>query len=148
MSRQKISEIVRAQVSQRANGLCEYCHASEQWQYVRFTIEHVVPISQGGADRLDNLAFACFHCNRQKSNRMMAVEPEALMEVPLFSPRRQIWQEHFIWGSDLVTLVGLTATGRATIAALKMNRERILSIRAADVAVDRHPPDGDLSRSD
>ncbi|HHP7243845.1 MAG TPA: HNH endonuclease, partial [Elainellaceae cyanobacterium] len=42
MSRSKISETVQRGVRQRANYLCEYCHASEKWQYIRFTIDHII----------------------------------------------------------------------------------------------------------
>ena len=59
-----ISEVTQNQVRQRANFLCEYCHASEQWQCVPFTVDHVIPISKGGVRSLENLALACFHCNR------------------------------------------------------------------------------------
>jgi 5-methylcytosine-specific restriction endonuclease McrA len=51
LPRSKIPEIIQAQIRQRANYLCEYCHASEQWQYVRFTVDHVIPLAQGGVDR-------------------------------------------------------------------------------------------------
>jgi 5-methylcytosine-specific restriction endonuclease McrA len=62
----KISEEIRAKVRQRAKFLCEYCHANEHWQYVRFTIDHVAPNED---DSIENLALACFHCNRLKSNK-------------------------------------------------------------------------------
>lgn len=55
-----LSEAIRNQVRQRANYLCEYCHASEQWQYVSFTVDHIIPIAQGDSNSLDNLALACF----------------------------------------------------------------------------------------
>jgi 5-methylcytosine-specific restriction endonuclease McrA len=83
MSRRKISAVMQLQVRQRANFLCEFCHASEQWQYVRFTVDHVIPLSLGGSDNLDNLALACFHCNRQKTNRSTVLEPDSGLEVPL-----------------------------------------------------------------
>jgi len=35
--RHKIPSAVQKEVRQRANFLCEYCHASELWQYVAFT---------------------------------------------------------------------------------------------------------------
>jgi hypothetical protein len=44
---------------------------------------------------------------------------------------------------DGARIVGLTPIGNATIVALELNRERALAIRAADLAVDRHPPAGD-----
>jgi len=34
------------QIRKRANDLCEYCHTSEKWQYVKFTIDHVIPLIQ------------------------------------------------------------------------------------------------------
>ena len=40
-------------------------------------------------------------------------------------------------------VIGLTPAGRATVAALDMNRARVASIRAADREVGRHPPAGD-----
>ena len=51
-ARRQIPEDVQNQVRQRANYLCEYCHASEQFQYVAFTIEHVIPLNKNGADKL------------------------------------------------------------------------------------------------
>jgi hypothetical protein len=65
------------------------------------------------------------------------------VQVPLFNPRRDEWGEHFAWSVDSLSIVGLTPTGRATIEALTMNRERILDIRAADHLIGRHPPSDD-----
>jgi hypothetical protein len=36
MSRSKISETIQEQIRLRANYLCEFCHADERWQYVKF----------------------------------------------------------------------------------------------------------------
>lgn len=143
MSRSKISEPIQAQVRQRANYLCEYCHASEQWQYVRFTVDHVIPLAQGGVDSLENLALACFHCNRRKSDNLIGIDPQSEIKVPLFNPRRDLWYDHFIWSVDGLLIVGLTATGRATVEVLALNRERVIHIRAADKEIGRHPPKGD-----
>ncbi|HEY9600982.1 MAG TPA: HNH endonuclease [Allocoleopsis sp.] len=142
-ARRKIPEDIQNQVRQRANYLCEYCHASEQWQYLAFTIDHVIPLTIGGADTLDNLALACFHCNRKKSGKTTAIDPQSNTEVPLFSPRQHSWSEHFIWSADGLSIIGLTSIGRATVTALALNRERVINIRAADKTVGRHPPAGD-----
>lgn len=141
--RRKISPEIQRLVRQRANRLCEYCHTSEQWQYVRFTVDHVIPLAQGSSDDLDNLALACFHCNRKKADKLTALDPDSGEEVPLFNPRRDVWSEHFIWSSDRLFIVGLTPTGRASVDALELNRERVINIRAADRTVGRHPPSGD-----
>jgi 5-methylcytosine-specific restriction endonuclease McrA len=140
MARSKLPPEIQQQVRQRANCICEYCHASEQWQYVQFTIDHIVPLKRGGQETLDNLALACFHCNRYKSSLNSALDPQTDERVSLFNPRTQNWQEHFIWSADCLKIVGLTALGRATVEALRLNRERILAIRAADKTVGRHPP--------
>jgi hypothetical protein len=143
MGRQKISEMVQLQVRQRANFLCEFCHACEKWQYVRFTVDHTMPLSLGGSDRLENLALACFHCNRQKTNRSRVRVPDSGMEVALFNPRRDDWHEHFIWSADRLRIVGLSDIGRATVMGLGLNRERVIAIRQADLDIGRHPPDAD-----
>jgi hypothetical protein len=134
-------------IRQRANGLCEYCHTSEQWQYVRFTIDRVIPAVKGGTDNLDNLALACFHCNRRKSDRITAFDPESGEEVPLFNPRKNAWKDHFIWSDDGIQIIGVTAFGRATISTLDLNRNRVLNIRRADKMIGRHPPEGDPIKS-
>ena len=82
MSPRKIPEEIQDKVRKRANYLCEYCHASEKWQYVRFTIDHVIPLTLGGSDTLDNLALACFHCNRRKSDKLNVLDPQTGEEVP------------------------------------------------------------------
>lgn len=143
MAARKIPETIRHQVRQRAGEQCEYCHASEQWQYVRFTVDHIIPLAQEGQDTLDNLALACFHCNRRKATKTTAIDPQSGAEVPLFNPRQSVWRKHFIWSRDRLSIVGLTPTGRATVVALDLNRVRILNVRAADLAVGRHPPPDD-----
>jgi len=110
---------------------------------VCFTIDHVVPLAQEGRDDPDNLALACFHCNRKKSDRLTASDPETSRKVDLFNPRCDNWGEHFAWSADGLQIVGVTATGRATVEALALNRERVINIRAADRMVGRHPPSGD-----
>ena len=146
-ARRQIPEEIQNQIRQRANFLCEYCHASEKWQYVAFTIEHIIPRVKNGADTLDNLALACFHCNRKKSDRTTATDPISGSEVPHFNPRQDSWKDHFSWSADGLFIIGLTPVGRATVAALALNRERVINIRAADIAVGRHPPSDDLFQS-
>jgi len=142
-----ISEATQNQVRQRAKFLCEYCHVSEQWQYISFTVDHVIPLAKGGTNSIDNLALACFHCNRQKSDKLTTFDEQSLSEVPLFAPRTDSWQEHFIWSSDTLLIIGSTLIGRATVAALGFNRARIISIRAADREIGRHPPPDDPIQS-
>lgn len=142
-ARRQIPEEIQNKVRQRAKFLCEDCHASEQWQYVAFTIEHIIPLTKNGTDTLDNLALACFHCNRKKSDRTTAIDPQSGAELPLFNPRQDSWSNHFIWSADGLFIIGLTPIGQITVTSLALNRERVIYIRAADKAVGRHPPLGD-----
>ena len=148
MARPKVSDVLKAEVRARAGSLCEYCHTDETWQYVPFTIDHVVPLSLGGPTAEENLALACFHCNRRKGNATRADDPATVQDVPLFNPRADIWLEHFVWSVDGLEIIALTATGRATLYALDLNRERVKRIREADIAVGRHPPLGDPVQAD
>jgi hypothetical protein len=136
------AEVERA-VRARAAGLCEYCHADERWQYVRFTLDHVRARAAGGSDDPENLALSCFHCNRHKSDRAASIDPESGAEVALFDPRTARWADHFRWSSDRLRVEGVTPVGRATVVALRMNRERVPAVRHADLSVGRHPPPGD-----
>jgi hypothetical protein len=110
-------------------------------------MDHVVPMAEGGAEDLENLALACFHCNRRKSNKQTAIDPQSGLHVTLFNPRTQKWSEHFSWSTDGLLIMAQTAAGRATVSLLELNRDRIIKIRLADVAVDRHPPKNDLISS-
>jgi hypothetical protein len=138
--RKKISFEDQQKIRKRASNLCEYCHTSEEWQYVMFTIDHIIPVSKGGTNNLDNLCLACFHCNRKKSNKLYTFDPLTDKKVKLFNPRKDIWNDHFIWSCDRFYLIGVTPIGRGTISELKLNRERIIHIRGVDVGVKRHPP--------
>jgi HNH endonuclease len=140
MSRNKISESIQQHVRSRADYLCEFCHANERWQYVKFTVDHVLPVSLGGGDNLDNLTLACFHCNRRKANHLTGIDPESQAEVLLFNPRQDAWKEHFIWSINGIFIEGKSSIGRATVAELLLNRDRVIPIRAADKEIGRHPP--------
>ena len=142
-SRRKLSDLIQLQVRQRSKFLCEYCHACENWQYVKFTVDHIMPRSLGGSDDLENLALACFHCNRRKTNQKTAIDPESKETVSLFDPRKQLWNEHFSWSSDKLYIFGKTAIGRATVKLLDLNRDLVIAIRQADLEIGRHPPDCD-----
>jgi hypothetical protein len=143
----KIPARVRERVRRRAAFLCEYCHTDERWQLVPFTVDHVLPASEGGDDSADNLALACFHCNRHKSDKQSAFDPVTRKEVPLFNPRRMLWAEHFIWSADGLRVLPQSETGRVTIELLRLNRERVLRLRRDDIAVKRHPPGADPQSS-
>ena len=129
---------LRRLVIRRAANACEYCGLSQKGQEATFHIDHVIPRVAGGETRAENLALACVSCSLRKAARQTAVDPYSGADVPLYNPRGDDWHAHFQW--EGVSLIGLTATGRATIAALHMNRPLILAIRQEEAALGRHPP--------
>ncbi|MBI1928521.1 HNH endonuclease [Candidatus Poribacteria bacterium] len=132
-----ISVELRRLAIQRAAERCEYCGLSQEGQEATFHIDHVIPVAAGGATVAENLALACVSCSLRKAARQTTIDPQSGKEVALYNPRRDSWREHFRW--EGVYLVGLTATGRATIEALDMNRTLILAIRQEEVVLGRHP---------
>lgn len=59
------SSILRENQQLFAEGeVCAYCGASGRLQW-----EHVIPISRGGPDTLDNMVRACAPCNQEKGAR-------------------------------------------------------------------------------
>ncbi|MEW5987251.1 MAG: HNH endonuclease [Chloroflexota bacterium] len=138
----KISRRLIREVRQRANHRCEYCQSSEWLTGQPFTIDHIIPRAREGATISDNLCLACAPCNGYKLDQVEAVDPESGKIVPLFNARQQQWQDHFTWSVDGTEIIGLTSCGRATMAALKLNRPLVVSARATWVATKRHPPSG------
>ncbi len=126
------------EVTLRARGRCEYCQLAQAGQEATFHIDHIVPRAAGGPTTVSNLALACVSCSLRKSARRTAVDPESQDEVPLFHPRDDRWNDHFRW--ELERVIPLTSIGRATVAALAMNRPIILAIRQEEIARGRHPP--------
>lgn len=143
-----MSASVRTAVATRA-GCCEYCRSQDRFAVQSFSVEHVEPQSGGGSDEAENLAYSCQGCNNHKYTRTRAVDPATGTEVPLFHPRRQSWSDHFAWGADYSEVVGLTPTGRATVAALRLNRPGVVNLRNVLFSVGLHPPEppADAGRS-
>jgi hypothetical protein len=144
-----INEFLRQRVRKRANALCEYCHSPEKISSTRFTLDHLQPRSLGGSDSFENLALACSRCNQRRYNFITGRDTETASISPLFNPRADRWEEHFIWSSDGHRILGVTPVGRATCARLDMNDDRYLGehpigeVRALWVMAGWHPPAGD-----
>lgn len=75
------------------------------------------------------------------ARRMHGVDPETSEAARLFNPRLQNWFEHFRWTSDGLRIVGLTPTGRATVAVLHLDGDPdALQVRSYGVLAGWHPP--------
>ncbi|MCG8353690.1 MAG: HNH endonuclease [Chloroflexales bacterium] len=104
------------------------------------SIEHIVPLATGGLTERANLWRSCRECNERKGVQLQAPDPESGEVVNLYHPRMQRWQDHFRWSDDRLLVIGVTPIGRATVAALDLNRPHQIVARQRWVLVGWHPP--------
>lgn len=69
-----LSKRVRFQVLVRDNYTCRYCGAHPPDTVLE--IDHVIPRCKGGTNAMDNLATACWNCNRGKSGMALTKQWE------------------------------------------------------------------------
>ena len=123
----RVPKFVAVVVRERAGHVCEYCHRPESSSRLRFVCDHVIASQHSGATSPENLALCCTFCNLHKGPNVAGVDPETGAVVPLFSPRRDAWQEHFRRAG--ATIVGTSPAGRATVVVLAMNDPRQVVVR-------------------
>ena len=107
-----LSKALRTTVATRANGCCEYCRSQARFATQSFAIDHID-----------------------------APDPVSRQQVALYHPRQQVWDEHFAWSKDFLLIIGITAVGRATVEALRLNREPLVNLRRALYGIGEHPPE-------
>ena len=129
MNRPHISAEVRRQVIEDTGSSCGYCLSEEVLMGVSLTFEHIIPIASGGLTTRENLWRSCRPCNEIKAARTHANDPESGEFVPLFNPRLERWTDHFQWTENYTQIIGVTATGRATVAVLQLNRSLLIKAR-------------------
>lgn len=131
---------LRRRVAAQAKHRCGYCLTQELVIGRPMEFDHLLPRSLGGLTTEENLWLACSLCNDHKSNRLFLVDPETGAQVRVFNPRTQRWAEHFTWAEGGTRIDGTTAVGRATVAALQLNRPSLVLARKLWVAAGWHPP--------
>lgn len=124
----------------RAGEICEYCLLPQSSQEATFHVDHIIPRQAGGTTEAGILALACVTCSLRTAARIEVRDPISQELAAIFHPRQDSRSEHFFL-SDEFEWEGLTPTGRATIAALGMNRNAIISIRKELNFLGRFPPE-------
>jgi hypothetical protein len=104
-----------------------------------FEVDHIIPVGRWREyldgklhgrehygsrepDHLDNFAWSCSHCNGSKGERVVGRSNRRLH--PLFHPRRDTWEEHFLLRDGYLFIVGVTDIGCATESVLGFNSTR------------------------
>jgi HNH endonuclease len=128
-----------AAVARRARHRCEYCRAPEKLSSSTFEVEHVHPTSRGGGNEAANLALACRSCNTFKADAIAGWDDVTSAEAPLSNPRADRWDEHFSLDPDAGVIVGLTPTGRVTVAQLRFNDPHPLTARLIWIELGIYP---------
>ena len=105
-----IPAVLRREVTERAGNRCEYCLLTAEVAFFPHEVDHVIAEKHGGATDVDNLAFACWRCNRHKGSDLTSFDPQTRRLSPLFNPRTQVWTEHFAY--ERGRIIGLTPEGR------------------------------------
>lgn len=131
---------IRRAIRERFANRCAYCRTAEDMTATQFEIEHIRPRADGGETALANLCLSCPMCNRVKSDATSAIDSITGADVPLFHPQKQRWDDHFGWSDDATEVAGLSAVGRATVVALRMNRPAMVRVRRVWIAAAVHPP--------
>ncbi|HEU5198310.1 MAG TPA: HNH endonuclease [Ktedonobacterales bacterium] len=140
MSKAYVPKELRHRIAGQARHRCGYCLTSQKITGMHLDVEHIIPEARGGKTEEDNLWLACSDCNEFKGDRIEATDPLTEEVVRMFDPRHQRWDDHFAWTALGDEIVGLTEIGRATVAALKLNRALLLDARRMWVKVGWHPP--------
>ncbi|MBD2186047.1 HNH endonuclease [Planktothrix sp. FACHB-1355] len=130
-----IPAALRRTVEERANYRCEYCLLPAGVAFFPHEVDHAIAEKHGGATDADNLALACWRCNRHKGTDLGSFDPQTGAFSFLFNPRTQQWNEHF--RLEEVTIVGLTPEGRTTVNLLQLNSDERLAERRRLLAENR-----------
>ena len=123
--RADLPQSIRQMVSERAGGRCEYCRIPQLATLHKHEPDHILPIQHGGNSQPDNLALACFRCNRYKGPNVGSYDDKPQKLVPFFNPRTQEWDDHFFF--ENFEIFPKTPEGFGTINIFRVNDgERVL----------------------
>lgn len=123
-----MDESLREFVRQRAANRCEYCLLPQSAaSFFTFHVEHIRARQHGGLDLEQNLALACPDCNAHKGPNLTSIDPTTDAIVPLFDPRHQTWDDHFLRQGAFI--LGVTPFGRATVELLNLNESERVEMR-------------------
>ncbi len=132
-----ITEGLRNEVARRAHHRCEYCLIHEDDIAFRPHIDHIISRKHGGLSDIENLAYACVICNRNKGSDVASIDGSSGEIVRLFHPRHDRWADHF--QLDGCSIRALSDVGAATAGLLKFNVPERLAERSILQSLGSYP---------
>lgn len=127
MNQARILASLRREVRERAGERCEYCLLPESQAVLPHEPDHLISLKHGGQTTSENLALACFDCNRFKGSDIASIDSVTGALVGLFNPRKQRWFEHFRLNGPHI--VPLTPVSRVTEKLLRFNLASRVAVR-------------------
>lgn len=118
-----ISSTIRQMVRQRYGFSCGYCGVSEIAVGGELQIDHFRPLKHGGTDSVENLVYACAHCNRYKASYWP--DEESPDSFYLLHPLQDDFAEHIALLGD-GRLTGISSRGWFHISWLHLNRPQLI----------------------
>jgi hypothetical protein len=140
----EINSALRRLVADRAYHVCEYCLVHEDDLFHACEMDHVVGLKHGGETAAENLAHACFHCNRHKGSDVGSISRANGEFTRFFNPRIDRWGDHFYISSGRIE--SLTAIGEVTVGILDFNHPDRVLLRRLLAEAGRFPSVDALAR--
>jgi HNH endonuclease len=137
MSQTYIPAEMRRLVIARAGRRCEDCLIHEDDTYFGCEVDHVVSEKHGGPTVVENLAYACLACNRNKGSDLGSILVPSGDLIRFFNPRIDAWRDHF--SPEGAIIKPLTAIGQVTERIFRFNAIERLMEREALRAIGRYP---------
>ena len=83
----KIPPLIRHYVYKQADGKCVLCGRSISKE--EFTIDHIIPLSMGGENDIDNFQCTCYACNQFKKNILPEDFIKRISDIFLYQTEKQ-----------------------------------------------------------
>lgn len=131
-------------VRTRAGECCEYCRLPASGGTISFHVDHIRPLKHRGTSTLDNLCYACYHCNAYKGSNISGYDPLTDKLTRLYHPRQDVWNEHFTLEENSI-IRGISPVGRTTADVLNFNEARRVQRRKSLGELGEYPCQGEIA---
>ncbi len=133
----EVTDALRRRVAERAYYVCEYCLVHENDLYHGCEVDHVISLKHGGLTVPENLAYACFYCNRHKGTDIGSLSFKKGTLLRFYHPRSDRWKKHFFLSEGRIE--ALSEVGEVTSRMLELNHPERLAFRTLLFQAGRYP---------
>ena len=87
IKRKIYSDEERRIIYNKSGGRCELC--GQRLLFENMTLDHIIPLSMGGKDSMENLQASCFACNQFKSNILPDDFMDRIIKIFLYQTEKK-----------------------------------------------------------